>query len=294
MDRVIPSVLFFLGTFAFFVSSISGPRKDDVPTNTGRPSVLVKAVEANDTLAFQKALQGDIDVNALHFDFQTALMAAAQLRRVDFVRELLKAGADVNAKNKRNWTALHFAVLWGNSEIVQLLVDAKSNVNEAEETFGLTPLMWAARDGNLKTIDILVDAGANLFQKDKFGKSAILFAAEGGKPEVIKKFLSLGFDANTADDYSGRTALIAAVRYPEAIKVLMEAGAKVNDRQTVLGMTALYVAAQNGWTDSVRVLIDAGADVNISDTDGQTPLNRAIVGKHTEVADLLRKAGAKD
>lgn len=146
----------------------------------------------------------------------------------------------------------------------------------------------------MKTIEILLDAGANLHQKDKYGKTAFLLAAEGGKPDAIKKFLSLGFDVNATDDYGGRTALIAAARSPEALKVLIEAGAKVNARQKVLSHTALCVASQNGWAESVKVLIEAGADVNIPDSDGRTPLNRAIIGKHTAVAELLKAAGGKE
>jgi ankyrin repeat protein len=154
--------------------------------------------------------------------------------------------------------------------------------------------MWAAREGDLKTIEVLLEAGANLHQKDKHGKTAFLLAAEGGKPEAIKKFLSLGFEATAADEYGGWTALIYAARYPEAVKVLIDAGAKVNAASKVLSMTPLFVAAQNGWAESVKVLIDAGADVNLANSDGITPLNRAIVGKHSEVIELLRKAGAKE
>ena len=58
--------------------------------------------------------------------------------------------------------------------------------------------------------------------------------------------------------------------------------------------TALYNAAQNGYTESVKVLIEAGADVNIPDFDGRTPLNRAIIGKHTAVVELLKAAGGKE
>jgi len=154
--------------------------------------------------------------------------------------------------------------------------------------------LWAGLEGNVRIIETLLDAGANLHQKDKYGNTAFLLAAQGGKPDAVKKFLSLGFDANATDDHGGRTALIAAARSAEALKILIEAGAKVNTQSRGLAHTVLLVAAQNGYTESVRVLIDAGADVNIPTSDGITPLNRAIVGKHKEVIELLLKAGAKE
>jgi ankyrin repeat protein len=269
-------------------------RGNDVAKQTGKSSELVKAVESNNLAELQRLLGSGVDINELHYDYQTALMVAAQYERTEFVKELIKAGADANRKNSRSWTALIFAVQRGNAKIVQLLVDAKADVNVQEETFGYSALMWAGLKGDLKTVEILLDAGANLHQKDKYGNTAFLLAAQGGKSDVIKKFLSLGFDANATDDYSGRTALIAAARSPEALKVLIEAGAKVNARQKVLSHTALYVASQNGWAESVKVLIEAGADVNIPDSDGTTPLNRAIIGKHIQVIELLTNAGAKE
>jgi ankyrin repeat protein len=274
--------------------SARAQRGNDVAKRTGKPSELVKSVESNNFAEFQRLLGSDVDVDELHYDYQTALMTAAQQERTEFVKELLKAGADVNKKNSRGWTALIFAAQRGNAEIVKLLVDAKADVNIQEETLGYSVLMWAALEGNLKTIETLLDAGANLHQKDKYGNTAFLLAAQGGKPGAIKKFLSLGFDANATDDYGGRTALIAAARSPEALKVLIEAGAKVNARQKVMLHTALYNAAQNGYTESVKVLIEAGADVNIPDFDGRTPLNRAIIGKHTAVVELLKAAGGKE
>ena len=289
--QFLPVCGIFILVLAFSVPAQKG---NDVARQTGQPSELVKCVQSNNLAELRRLLTSDIDINQLHYDYQTALMIAAQYERVEFVKELIKAGADVNKGNTRNWTALIFAIQRGNAEIVQFLVDAKADVNVLEQTFGYSPLMWAGLEGNLKIINTLLDAGANLHQKDKYGNTAFLLSAQGGKPEAIKKFLSLGFDANAADEHGGRTALIAAARSPEALKVLIEAGAKVNARQKVLSMTALFVAAQNGYTESVRVLIEAGADVTIPNSDGVTPLNRAIVGNHKEVIELLKKAGAKE
>lgn len=289
-------LLFACGAFIFASSGHAqkGGKGNDVGKQTGMPSALVKCVESNNLVELRRLLSSDIDINQLHYDYQTALMIAAQYERVEFVKELIRAGADVSKGNTRSWTALVFAIQRGNEEIVRLLVDAKADVNVLEQTFGYSPLMWAGREGNVEIIEILLAAGANLHQKDKYGKTAFLLAAQGGKPEAVKKFLALGFNANAADEYGGVTALTAASHSPQTLKILIDAGADVNARQKVLAMTALFVAAQNGNTESVKILIDAGADVNIANSDGITPLNRAIIGKHLGVIELLRKAGAKE
>ncbi len=154
----------------------------------------------------------------------------------------------------------------------------------------------AARSGNLETVNLLIETGANLYQKDKSGNTAFLLACQGGSTEVVKRLLSLGFDAESANNY-GNFGLILAARTPAILKMLLDAGAKVDRRTKINGygnMTALYVAAQNGYTESVRTLIEAGADVNIPDFDGTTPLNRAKMGKHLEIIELLKRAGAKE
>lgn len=267
---------------------------NDVGKTTGTPSPLVVAIQSNNAAEFDRLLaSGDVDKDALHYDYQSALMIAAEYEKAEFVKKLLKAGAKVNKQNSRNKTALHFAVQRGNGPIVRMLVEAKADVNAKDGTFGFSPLMWAAREGKVEIIDMLINAGANLHEKDADGRNVLLHAAEGGKPEAIRRFLELGFSANEMVESDGRTALITASRSAESLKILIEAGAKVNAVTKFLHFTALYIAAQNGYTESVKLLIDNGADVNLSDSDGRSPLNRAIAGKHQEVIDLLKKAGAK-
>lgn len=292
---IIRTGMCFAIVLSLLILDLFAQRKgNDVAKTTGTPSPLVLAIQSNNAAEFDRLLSsGDVNIDALHYDYQSPLMIAAEYEKSEFVTKLLKAGADVNKPNSRNKTALHFAVQRGNGIIVRMLVEAKADVNTKDGTFGFSPLMWAAREGKVEIIDMLINAGADLHEKDAGGRNVLLHAAEGGKPEAIRRFLGLGFTANDLVESDGRTALIAASRSPESLKILIASGAKVNTLTKFLHFTALYVAAQNGYTESVKVLIDNGADVNLTDADGRSPLNRAIVGKHQEVIDLLKKAGAK-
>ena len=111
----------------------------------------------------------------------------------------------------------------------------------------------------------------------------------------MKKMLSLGFDPNSFSD-GGYTALVAASQWPEMLKMLLSAGAKVNlqiPTGAVQSMTALETSAQNGWTESVRVLLAAGADPNLYYTPHILPLDKALKKNYTEIVDMLQRAGAK-
>ena len=296
-------VLFILGCgylAAFQIAAIAQtPPFSQFRTNcvvpiSGEPSKLVEAIHSNDFNEFKRLISTDEDLNAIHYEYETPIMAAVLYRRVDFLRELIAAGADPNKTNSYGITALMNSAGRGYKEMTEILLKAGARVND-EDKDGSTALMRAARDGDLETVELLLQAGANLHQKDKAGKTAFLLSAEGGQAKTMERLLSLGFDPNSYNNW-GSTALAAAARHPEMLKTLISAGAKVNlqiPSGATKSMTALEIAAQNGWTESVRVLIDAGADPNLFYSPGSMPLDKAVRKGYTEIIEMLNKAGAK-
>lgn len=271
-------------------------RDSCVPVQTGSPSKLVEAIRADKFAEFNKLLgdEGE-DVNAFHYDSETPLIAAVTYNRIEFVKELVKAGADVNKANSIGWTPLIYAAIRRRAGIAKILLAAEANVDQ-ENMDGSTALLIAARGADLAMVEMLLEAGANLHHKDKRGRTAFLLSAEGGQAATMKMLLSMGFDPNSYSN--GRyTALVGASRHPEMLKMLLSAGAKVNLQIPIGGgqsMTALEVAAQNGWTESVKILIEAGADPNLYYTPGVLPLDKALRANYTEIIELLKRAGAKN
>jgi uncharacterized protein len=265
------------------------------PTLTGRPSKLVESIRGDRFEEFKKLIEAGDDVNGFDWDIETPLSVSVTYDRIEYLRELIKAHADVNHADSLGLTPLILAALRGRVAHVALLLQAGADVNH-EDKDGQTALLRAARDADLPMVEILLAAGANLHHQDNRGRTALLMSAEGGKAATMRKMLSLGFDPNSYS-YGGYTALVGASRDAQMLKMLITAGAKVNLQIPVGGgqsMTALEVAAQNGWTASVRVLLEAGANPNLYYTPQVLPLDRAVRRPdNQEIVEMLKRAGAK-
>ena len=269
-----------------------------------RPSPLVDAVVSRDLNTLRRLLASGRAVDELHCESETALIVASREGQNEMVRTLLDAGADVNNSNSTGWTALMWAAQKGRIETLRLLLAEGADVNRKNRA-GETALMWGARDGNLASVEVLLVAGADTRPTNTLGRDAFLLAAEGGQPETINMFLARGADVNAVDK-NETTALMMATPTPAAVKVLLAAGAAVDGRNTPFRMTALYVAAQNGYVETVKLLIGAGADVNASDSYGRSPLNQVNLAlsiavaspelerARRETAALLRAAGGTE
>lgn len=115
----------------------------------------------------------------------TALMLAAYLEKVDWLSELIFAGAQVN---QTGWTALHYAAAAGDLQIVAVLLEHRAELNALSPN-QTTPLMMAARKGNVSVAELLLKEGAHLHAKNMQGMTALDFAIESEKKDM-QVFLS--------------------------------------------------------------------------------------------------------
>ncbi len=222
---------------------------------------------------------------------RTLLHWAARMGHTEVTKILLKAGAELNAKDEDGDTPLHGAALDGHTEVARILVKAGAKVN-AKDKDGLTPLYGAALDGHTEVARILLKAGAKVNAEIKGGSTPLLWAAHQGHAGFVKILLKSGAKVN-AKDADGTTPLHWAARRgkTEVAKILVAAGAEVNGKNDY-GETPLHWAL-DGHTEVVKLLVKAGGEVNAKDEDGRTPLDWAIKGSSKEVIELLRRHGAK-
>jgi len=227
---------------------------------------------------------------------------------MDAVLSLVKQHpGDVNASQTDGSTALLWAAYWNDRKAVEALIAAGANVN-ASNRDGFTALSQACTNGNAAMVEELLKAGAdaNSFQAE--GQTVLMTAARAGSLESVKLLLEHGAEINAKESWRGQTALMwaTAENHPAVVQVLVDHGADVNAKSATFdfrdlkvkpgdvpmhfprgGFTALLFAARGGFTDSAKILLEHGADVNIADPDGTSALVLAIINGHYDAAAFL-------
>ena len=249
----------------------------------------------------KNAIRTGAKINTKDEQNRTALMVAARWNRDSEVASvLLGAGADVNAREMFDFTALMYAAGHNTIKVVNTLLQAGAEVN-AKEKNGMTVLMYAVKWScrsipTFEIVNVLLDAGAEVNARDKYGTTALMVAASSCDAEVVTALLRGGAEANARDKY-GTTALMYA-RTTAVIKALIGAGSDVDARHES-GATVLMLSASNGlWSDDIKLLLEAGADVNARDRNGMTALMYAARGSKNLCAmpwtiNVLAEAGSE-
>ena len=310
---------------------------------------------------------------------------AAERGDVEAVRSLLREGADANAPQPDGLTALHWAALNDDAEIIRVVVYAGATLEPRTRVGGYTPLHLASRSGNAEAVGALLESGADPNAFTSTGATALHFAAEANSAEAIGALLSNGADADAKDTFAGRTPLMFAAvgNAGVALTTLIEGGADISlttdvkdyvaieaadeeeqDRRSRIkeaamdpepdeeepagrggrgqgarpgqappdstpaepasaepdstpekpaepseppikalsgieqignqgGFTALHYAARQGHHEAVRILLDAGADIDqLTAGDHSSPLLVAVINGNYDLAMELLEAGA--
>jgi ankyrin repeat protein len=185
----------------------------------------------------------------------------------------------------------------GDAESVERLLAQRASVH-ARDALDRTALVAAAYENHLNVAEILIKAGADVNAKDNTQQSAYLIPTADGYLELLRLTLRSGADIHSLDSYNGTGLIRAADRgHVEIIRELLKTDIKV-DHVNRLGWTALLEAIiLGGGSDRhievVRLLVEAGADVNLADGSGVTPLAHARQRGYSEMVEILEKAGAR-
>ena len=212
------------------------------------------------------------------------------------VKLLLDAGAKIPD------AAIFVAVtIPGASRTVRLLAEKGTNLNVADG--GYTPLMAAARGGDLDTIRFLIDQGADVRARTKSGYTALYGAASwpGNGAAIVRLLLEKGADPNVRVEIPKPAeevftpAMGAAMRGDaETLKQLVDAGADVTVQGGRFARTALLMAATTAREEAVRILLAKGANVKVKDHLSNTPLQWAKRRGDTTIVKLVEKASGGD
>jgi ankyrin repeat protein len=302
-------------------------------------AAFVDAAMNGNREAVKTLLKEGADVNTTQADGMTALHWAAQKGDVELAKMLLYASANVKATTRiGGYTPLLIASKNGDAAMIDTLAQAGADAN-APTMNGTTPLMLAAAAGKPAAVTALIARGGDVNAKEAVkGETALTFAAAFGRADVIRVLTAAGADVkvttkavdltdfareeqerlaaerglNQGGQAAGRGAqggrggapqgpqiagvtrqynytelvaywgglapmhLAARQGEVESVKALLDAGADVNQRGAGDPVTPLLVATMNGHFDLAKMLLDKGADPNLAQSNGVTPLYAAL------------------
>ena len=195
-----------------------------------------------------------------------ALLTAASRDNAAGVKVALDAGADIDARNNHGQTALLLAVQSGNLALARDLIQRGADIN-AEALNHDTPWLLAGALGRTEMLAAMLDTGkVDYGKRNRYGGDALIPACERGHVETVRLLLERSeIDVNHVNNL-GWTGLLEAV-------ILSDGGPR--------------------HVEIVRLLLAAGADPNIADKDGVTPLEHARDRRYDAIAALIKDAGGK-
>ncbi|XP_046820136.1 E3 ubiquitin-protein ligase MIB1 isoform X3 [Vespa velutina] len=289
---------------------------------------LVKTAANGDACKCEECLKRpEADVNGV-FSGHTALQAASQNGHLEVIKILLRykadveiedkdgdravhhaafgdepgvmallagAGADLNARNKRRQTALHIAVNKGHAGVVRTLLELGCHPS-LQDSEGDTPLHDAISKKRDDMLALLLDHAADITLTNNNGFNALHHAALRGNPSAMRVLLSKLprpwiVDEKKDDGYTA-LHLAALNNHVEVAEQLARAGKADLDLQNVNLQTALHLAVERQHTQIVRLLVREGANLNVADKDGDTPLHEAL--RHHTLSQLRQLQDVQD
>ena len=227
-------------------------------------SLLIVATTAGLPLAQDQDRAG-MNKTGAAAESRQAFLAAARNDDVTTLKRLIAQGIDVDLRDDQGRTALLIATYRNAVAAARTLIEAGADVN-APDQLNDSPYLYAGAEGRLEILRLTLAAGADLASTNRYGGTALTPAAHHGHVETVRELLKTEIDIDQVNNL-GWTALLEAI-------ILGDGSAK--------------------YRQIVRLLVDAGADVNLADGDGTSPLAHAHRRGFAEIAEILEAAGAKN
>ncbi len=213
---------------------------------------------------------------------------------IEGLRSFIAQGGNINRKNREGWTLLMEAVDQGQTEIVKLLLETGADVNARNKYFGCSALHYATRKPDI--CKLLLEHGADVNAVADDGWTALSTALDGGDTDTVCLMLEHIQEMTCLNTvtYEGYTALSMAEKngYDDVVDILKRAGAKKYEEIVEDINAALIDMVVKGFSDTIKLLVAKGADVNARRPDGTTAIMEAAAACDTDIVSFLIENGA--
>ena len=257
---------------------------DIFSTNTNNNSPLRLALKYGGSV--QDWLITSNTISARDGSGNSVLHYAAEWQYGDAISSLLSKGADIHAKNANGETCLFSAAKTNNASIIKLLIDGGADIY-ARDNLGSTAMHVAVRWEAPRSVDALIQAGLSVNVQNRSGKSPLAEAVISSKYSMAKKLLSYGADPNCSDE-NGVTVLMDAIRggNKDNVKILLSFGANPNV-QEINGQNAYHEAAFMGDKEIIKIIREAGGNPLARDKKGRTPFSIVLPRSLDVIKEVL-------
>ncbi|KAK9972299.1 hypothetical protein ABG768_025619 [Culter alburnus] len=205
------------------------------------------------------------------------IVKATQFGALERCKELIEAGYDVRQPDKENVTLLHWAAINNRADIVKYYISKGAIIDQLGGDLNSTPLHWAIRQGHLSMVIQLMRYGADPSLADGEGYRGLHLAVLFQHMPIAAYLMAKGQEVDLPD-INGQTPLMLAAQKiigPEPTNFLIKCNASVNAVDKVNRNSPLHCAVLAGNVDSAHILLEAGASVDLENTNGHTPIDLA-------------------
>ena len=264
---------------------------------------LIGSAKSGDIKMMEDLIQEGCDANQQDVKGRSALIRASKAGNIKCVELLLQQGCDVNLQDNNGRTALIAASSKGNLQCVELLIQNGSHINKQEKwPRSFTAVSSASSGGHLDCVKLLTEAGADVNIKTSYGDNSLHRACMNSHTSVVQYLVEhCAVDLNALNDDKNTALMLAIIcnnkgnnitnNNLESVRVLLQHGADVNiqDRK---GRSALWHSCYYGKEAAAEALLQHGATVDIQEQYNRTPLMWSCCQGNPAMTEILLQYGA--